>query len=99
MITDQPGQNLVKISMTQPVSDQLTAAPAVSGATVVIVDDLGNEETLTELSSGNYYTSSTHGVIGRSYSLKIQTKDGEVYQSSMEKLLPVGDFSLSSEFY
>jgi hypothetical protein len=99
MITDQPGQNLVKISMTQAVSDQLTAAPAVSGATVVIADDLGNEETLTELSSGNYYTSSTQGVIGRSYSLKIQTKEGEVYQSSMEKLLPVGDFSLSSEFY
>jgi hypothetical protein len=93
MITDQPGPYLVTISQTLAINDQLDEAPMVTGATVVIKDDEGNSETLTEKSSGNYYTSTFQGVVGRSYFITITTSDGSSYQSASEELLPVGDFS------
>jgi hypothetical protein len=95
LITDQPGPYLVKISRALPISpvDQLDKPRFESGATVVIQDDQGNSETLTEKSSGNYYTSSLQGTIGRTYTLSITTSDGHTYQSAAEKMLPVGDFT------
>jgi hypothetical protein len=105
MITDQPGPYVVKLSKTIPVQSQGGAsaslqsqlgagAPAgVSGAMVVIKDDQGNSETLVEKSSGYYYTSTLHGVVGRTYTLSITTSEGSVYNSASEKLSPVGDFA------
>lgn len=95
LITDQPGPYVVKISKAKPVTatDQFDKPIPVSDASVIIHDDEGNIETLTENSSGNYYTSVFQGVIGRTYSITITTKEGSVYQSSPEKLLPVGDFT------
>ncbi len=93
MITDQPGPYVVTISTTLPINDQLDEPPMVTGATVVINDDQGNTETLKEKSPGNYYTSVSQGVVGRSYSLSITTSEGNSYQSALEELLPVGDFS------
>jgi hypothetical protein len=96
LITDQSGPYLVKISRALPIttSAQLqTTQASETGAIVIIQDDLGNSETLIEKSSGSYYTSLFQGVIGRTYSISIKTKDGGVYQSTPEKMLPVGDFS------
>jgi len=93
LITDQPGPYVVKLSTTVSVSDQLGESAAVSGATVVISDDGGHQETLTEKESGSYYTSSLQGRIGASYTLTITTGDGKKYQSTTEKLIAVGDFS------
>lgn len=99
MITDQPGPYLIKISKTLSLNDELGKADVISGATVTIYDDLGNSETLRENSPGNYSTNSFQGVVGRSYWIKIIVDEGNIYQSSVEKLLPVGDFSnLSYEF-
>ncbi len=98
-ITDQPGPYLVKISKTVPINQQFYKTSPISHASVVIQDDQGNSEALYEGSSGNYYTYSTQGVIGRSYSIKITTAEGGIYQSKPEKLLPVGDFdNLRYEF-
>lgn len=99
MITDQPGPYLVKITKAVPVNTPLGQMNPLTGATVIIKDDQGNTETLEEKSSGNYYTKTTQGVVGRTYSITISTADGESYESSDEKLLPVGDFSnLQYEF-
>src|SRR5579872_154132 len=93
LITDQPGPYQVKLSRTVPIQDQTLATDWVVGASVIVEDDQGNSETLVEMSPGNYYTNSFQGVVGRSYHINIATNDGNVYQSSTEKLLPVGDFS------
>lgn len=99
MISDQPGPYLVKISKAIPIDQQLDKLVVVSNATVTIQDDQGNSEPLTEQTSGNYYTKFFQGIVGRSYSLKIITQEGAIYQSATEKLLPIGDFSnLRSEF-
>lgn len=92
MITDQPGPYLVKITKALPVTTQLGQTNPLTGATVTIKDDEGNTEKLEEKSSGNYYTRTFQGVIGRTYSITISTSDGASYQSTPEKLLPVGDF-------
>jgi len=95
LITDQAGPYLIKISRAIPINpvDQLDKPRFETGATVVIQDDQGNSEALVEKSSGNYYTSSLQGVIGRTYTLSITTIDGHTYQSTGEKMLPVGDFT------
>jgi hypothetical protein len=56
-------------------------------AVVVISDDAGTQETLTESEPGAYYTSATgiRGMIGRSYRITIDT-DGKTYQSDFETL-------------
>jgi hypothetical protein len=95
LITDQPGPYLVTLTMSVPVSGeaQLDDPVPVTGATIVIQDDQGNSETLTEKSTGNYYTSTFQGVIGRAYSITIATGEGDTYHSAPETLLPVGDFT------
>lgn len=93
MITDQPGPYVVNLSNTIPVNNQMYETSVVQGATVVIHDDQGLTETLVEKSPGSYYTTSIQGVVGRSYYITISTGDGNSYQSTPEKLLPVGDFS------
>lgn len=101
LITDQKGPYLVKLSKAIPVSaDAQIGEPAFeSGATVIIQDDTGNKEALEEKLSGHYYTNSIQGVVGRSYYITISTKDGSVYQSAPEKMLPVGNIkNLNYEF-
>jgi hypothetical protein len=97
MITDQPGPYVVTISKSIPLDEQLQTKGLLSGAAVIISDDLGNSETLVEKSKGNYYTTLFQGVIGRSYSITITVED-KSYQSASEKLLPVGDFVVRYQF-
>ncbi|AKD58545.1 hypothetical protein SD10_14870 [Spirosoma radiotolerans] len=87
-ITDQPGPYTIKLSRTADYSfKSLNLLEA--GATVVISDNQGNQETLKEQSpGGTYQTSATglRGVPGRSYTLTIQTKSGKRYVSTPEVL-------------
>jgi len=93
MITDQPGPYLVKIYKASALDDQISEINWIKGSSVWMYDDQGSEEKLTEVSDGNYKTSVSgiSGVIGRTYHIKIQTDEGNIYESVPEKLLPVGD--------
>jgi hypothetical protein len=93
MITDQPGPYIVKLFQTIPISDQLDSVHHISGATLKITDDAGGSETLTETQPGYYETAATVGTVGKTYTLYITTEAGDMYQSSPEKLMPVGDIS------
>ena len=92
-ITDQPGPYTVKLSQS---TDFFTpgAYPVVSGATVIITDNGGIAETLTETTPGTYQTSKLQGIPGHTYVLNI-TSAGKTYvaQSSMPQ--PVDIDSLS----
>lgn len=90
-ISDSPGPYTVKLSRTRKILD-FTSTKTVSASKVVISDNLGNSEILTEVSEGTFQTSPTgmQGVVGREYVLRVETRDGNVYESSPEKINPAG---------
>ncbi len=98
LITDQPGPYLISISKTIPIEEQTEGRDAFSGATMKITDSNGYSENLIEQSPGNFYTQHIQGTVGTSYFVTVTTSDGSVYESSVEEMLPVSDFSLQSEF-
>lgn len=62
----------------------------VGGATIKLVNDLGEAEVLTELPMGEYVTAADgmRGQIGRTYHLEIEA-EGQNYQSKPEYLHPI----------
>lgn len=60
----------------------------LSNATVFVTDDLGNVEQFYESENGVYTNASPtfQGKIGRSYQLTVSVSEGQVYQSSWEKI-------------
>ena len=88
-ITNEIGPHKIKLSF----SEAFNAIPdytRVEGAKVVIIDNLGNEEVLSYDENGYYVTSEAfQGVVGRSYQLQIELREGLIYESSFEKIEPV----------
>jgi hypothetical protein len=86
-ITDQPGPYTVKLSKSGDLLE-LSKYKPYSLCKVEIMDNIGNAETLTEVSEGNYKTDSLgiQGVVGRTYKIKIYTPDGQLYESEEEEL-------------
>jgi hypothetical protein len=79
IITDQPGPYEVKLSKTVNF-DESNIYPPVSGAIVVISDNTGLIDTLSETSSGVYTTHTITGVQGYTYTLKVWS-EGESYEA------------------
>lgn len=86
-ITDQEGSYSVEIHKTVNFNE-VNDFPPVSGALVVISDDLENSEILTETSPGIYTGSSLQGVPGRTYTLSVKVNDQE-YKAVSTMPLPV----------
>lgn len=82
-ITNEAGPYTVKLSKTVNY-DAPNVFPAVSGATIIIADDAGNRDTLTEGAGGIYTTKHIQGVEGRTYNLFI--KDGEKEYTATSKM-------------
>lgn len=86
MITNEPGPYTIQLSVSAPLdSAELIPYPDCQ---LVILDNLGNSESLTETEPGVYISSagSLRGVIGRKYQLQIHSPDGEYYASTFEEL-------------
>lgn len=81
LLTNENISNYVRLSRTIKTADD--KPEMVSGAMVLIKDDLGNSTSLIEESDGIYKTDSLvfKGEIGRSYKLYIKTSGGEEYES------------------
>jgi len=84
MITSGPGPYTVKLMSSLQLSEAETTP--LSGFHVIINDDFGNTETLTESGPGTYVTdlNGIQGTPGRSYQIKIQSPNGNSYQSDFE---------------
>jgi hypothetical protein len=62
----------------------------IEKAKVYFIDNQGKKELLTEINYGFYKPSSTFkGEVGKTYTLRIETKDGGIYESQAEKMLSV----------
>jgi hypothetical protein len=87
MITNTPGPYTVYLSVSAAL-DKPEFIP-LSGYSVIISDDQGNMELLTQIEPGVYMTSADgiQGVIGRSYKLGIFSyADNKIYESAYELL-------------
>src|ERR1022692_4666787 len=76
-ITNQPGPYTVQLTQTVNFSEP-NNFPAVSGAKVIIEDNAGNVDTLTENPAGIYTGTRLTGTPGRSYAL-VLTANGKKY--------------------
>ena len=81
LLTDEAVPSYVRITRSSLTPDE--APPTVTGASVSITDDMGNNSSLNEVSEGIYKTDTLtfRGVEGREYTLKIHTEDGKEYES------------------
>lgn len=93
IITNEDTAYTVKLSNTTKYSYIYDKARIYyeTGATVILSDDAGVTDTLTEKKAGIYTSDSTHirGIVGRNYKIDIHTKDGRHYQSIPETMLNV----------
>lgn len=85
MLTDIPGQASVTILKTVPY-DSIYSKNAVSGASVIIYDNQGNSYPFYEDKFGKYTHPSLVAEKGRTYHLKIITKEGDTYESDNQTL-------------
>lgn len=94
LITDEPKAHKVQLSYSHSFNENPVfnlTDPIVLGATVEISDNIGNNVLLIEGGNGSYFTPPDFaGITGRFYSLKVTLKNGKVYTSSPERLLPIG---------
>lgn len=92
LITDRMEPDTIKLSKSLPLGE-ISAARPVSGVFVSITDDLHNVVLLSETVPGTYITPSYfHGIIGRSYTLHINTnsESGTLnYESFSMEMKPV----------
>jgi hypothetical protein len=91
-ISNKPGPYQVNINSS--VDPESTASPrvAVSARHVNLLDDLGNNEELHEVSTGIYKTSPTgiQGRIGGVYKLRVELLNGNIFESTPDTLLSPG---------
>jgi hypothetical protein len=93
LITDTPGPYTIKISMTGDYYKNQTP-PTVTNALVIITDNTGIIDTLTQTNPGIYKTNSTTGAKLRTYTLSVNI-NGTIYSavSTLPDLYPVDSLS------
>lgn len=96
-ITNEPGPYQVKLSRAAKVGGDLTVLKSILAKQVTIFDDQGNSEILQSVGDGVYQTSAFQGVTGRQYFIRIETRDGKVYESIPEVIRPSG--SVENVYY
>ena len=88
LITDNPGPHQVRLSLSNRFQDEAGLTP-VSNAVLYIESDDGlrTELQADPLVPGTYLTPADfRGVAGKSYTLHIETPDGEVYRSAPQMM-------------
>ena len=97
-VTNISGEGACKVTISKTVDYfNPSAHIAVRGAEVIVSDNLGNSETLTEIEDGKYISYTVEGVQGRTYSLNI-IAEGKTYTaiSEMQALIKID--SITSKF-
>jgi hypothetical protein len=91
-ISDQPGPYTIKVSKVFDIESKLSVRTPISVKRLTISDDVGNEEDLMTVKEGEYQTNPNgiRGVVGRTYTLRIELLDGRVYESKPDKMMATG---------
>jgi len=90
LITDTTGPFNINLSKAVLYSsDSVSTSNTVLGANLTVTDNENHTFQLIEAGNGNYTLPSTFkGKTGNSYILHIETKDGNIYESNPQKLMP-----------
>jgi hypothetical protein len=96
-VTNEPGPYRVKISRKVNF-DEPNIFPPVNGAKVVITDNTGITDTLSEVSPGIYQTASITGVPGNTYTLTVEDQ-GKTYSGQSIMPSPVAIDSISIDYF
>lgn len=98
-ISDQPGPYTIEITKSFDIESKLSIKTPISAKRVVLSDDQGASEELTEVSQGVYQTdpNGLRGKVGSAYTLHIELLDGRVYESKPDTILASG--SMESVYY
>ena len=90
LISDGKGPFTVKLTEALAFNyDSLWIVKFVAGAKISVFDNHSNEFTLDEMGYGKYVLPTAFtGIVGNSYKLHIETKDGDIYESNYQKLMP-----------
>jgi Domain of unknown function (DUF4249) len=91
-ITNEPGPYQIAINMAFDIESKESFKNPISAKRVVISDNTGTSEVLTEASAGIYVTKADgiRGTVGRTYILQVELGDGRVYESAPDTLLESG---------
>lgn len=92
LITNEPGPYVVYLARTSEYNSYYVNTEEVGGAIVIISDDMGNSEVLTESYIPGIYKTDPdgiRGIPGRFYKIEIETPDGKQYESEPELLCDV----------
>jgi hypothetical protein len=91
-ITNEAGPYQVVISAVFDIESKESLRHPVSAKRVVISDDTGTSEVLSEAAAGIYVTKADgiRGTVGRTYMLQVELPDGRVYESRPDTLLESG---------
>jgi hypothetical protein len=92
VINNGPGPYMVKLSKTGSYFNT-PVLPPVSGAVVIISDNIGRVDTLREDSAGMYFTHIIQGIPGMNYALSVQA-DNVVYTANSTMMSAVNIDSL-----
>ena len=97
-VSDQPGPYIITLSQTVNFSQDNTFPP-VTGAKIVIRDNAGTIDSLTEIHPGTYRTSIIQGVPGRTYTLTVNVS-GTIYSaiSTMPPPVNIDTLTLKNSF-
>lgn len=88
LITTEFKHHEVKLSLTTPYANAYSFV-AVSNARIYVKDNLHNLYHYSESEPGHYYSNEPfEGVTGNTYSLHIETAQGEKYQSGLQTIKP-----------
>ncbi len=79
-VNSTTGEAVVNLSRTQSLSDE-GEITHVSGASVLLEDELGNSVSLVDQGPGRYYRDGLFLEIGEKVRLTVRTSDGNEYQS------------------
>jgi hypothetical protein len=87
-ISDQEGPYEVRISRAFDIESKESMRTPISARSVRIVENTGKVEELQEISQGVYQTRSEgmRGVVGNSYRLIVELKDGVVFESAADTI-------------
>ena len=98
-ISDQAGPYTIKVSNSFDIDSKTTMKTPASVKELVILDDLGNREVLSEVNEGTYQTSANgmRGEVGRAYRLRVELFTGQVYESKSDTIPSPGN--LDSVYY
>ena len=97
IVTDELGASKVLLSTTKNMSES-NDFPGISGATVTIADNAGNNTIFTETTTGNYVAPSFTGLAGKTYSLEVKV-NGETFtaRSTMPQKINLDTIFISNE--